>query len=188
MVHYIAEQIAIIKAKAGNKIEKQKAYNTIIKLWKNRAVLPTRQGIIRDFKPVFELLRRINPKSPKTFTNIVQYLSHSKKKKQGSEKYLETISEIDSGIKVVYDFIIKSASVSALSKEKKEWIAKKYEEGDTIEIDIIATIISDLTDENSVSIEDKERSDLEKKIKKIELGIKHQRKILLSLKNEYKKL
>ena len=70
MAHYLAEKMALIEQLPSGEdksaVEKE-CFETILKLWEHRWLLPSGKRPLEDFEPILKVLKRLDPENPEPF-------------------------------------------------------------------------------------------------------------------------
>jgi hypothetical protein len=129
MVHYIAEQIKISKsAKGEKKLEAEgNCFETILKLWKHRAYLPSGHRPFENFETIYRVLEKIDPSNKRQYyyePPIDKKLNSNKRKKIATDvkKWLDIALVIDEAARVWLSQVFKYAAQSAMDKETINWL------------------------------------------------------------------
>lgn len=155
MVNYIAE--LMIKAESGNEADKTNCFNTILKLWENRKLLPDGTRPFESFEPIFQALESLNPESviPRYFINLDD--DESDKKLDESAGWLELIKNLDSATRTLITFMFERAIEDITNEETKEWLEAVSGTVKSIELEIIFS-----------HIHSKETNEKEERMQKLE--------------------
>ena len=130
MAHYVAEQIAISENASGDKKSKaeQRCFETVLKLWEHRSLLPDGRRPLESFEPIFRALDRLDPESPRPFYYDPPHV-HSSGLNDVSEpisddvqKWIDVALGVDHAARVLIDFAFKQAAAKAKDKKTKSWI------------------------------------------------------------------
>ena len=126
MIHYISEQIRIAKsAKGKKKLEAERnCFETILKLWKHKAYLPSGHRPFENFESIFRVLEKIDPGNKKQFYYehpIQDKLKSQKTISTDIKKWLDIALTIDEVARVWLSQVFKYAAQSATDKETIKW-------------------------------------------------------------------
>lgn len=196
MVHYIAEQIRIAKsAKGKKKLEAERnCFETILKLWKHRAYLPSGHRPFENFEAIFRVLERIDPNNKRQYyyePPIDKELKSNKRKKIAADvkKWLDIALVIDEAARAWLSYIFKYAAQSATDKEIIKW----FETASGLPKDEEVSIAIRLFGEESESEESKDErlkkekeNNLKSRIKQLDAFIKFSMELKSIYLNELK--
>jgi len=179
MAHYIAEKIVSAEncvSKAEKVSLNKDTFETILKLWEHRWSLSSRMWPLEDFKPILEVLKRLDPDRHEPFFYRLSEHDLSEMCKDGLHQkelsaYIKTVVEIDKIARIWIDTILhKAASLS--NNEKVQTILENAANlSDTEDIQIVRILSEDSLNEplDEERWERKERGKtLESRIKELE--------------------
>jgi hypothetical protein len=150
MAHYISEKI-ILAERLPKKQEKNDAkkdcFETILKLWKHRWLLPSGKRPLQNFAPILEVLNKLNPERPDLFyINIGRYVSEleintdkSKEKKIDVDAALQ----IDKVARMLIDDILHEAALVAKGESTAEYLKNAIDVSDDNDTKIIQILFED---------------------------------------------
>lgn len=125
MAHYLAEKISQLESlpsgEEKNEVEKV-CFESILKLWEHRWLLPPGNRPFESFEPIFKVLEKINPDTDTHFYNRHQkILSKGKSELDFTEinQCLEMITQTDKVARIWIIYILERA-VSNVKNEKIE--------------------------------------------------------------------
>lgn len=194
MAHFIAEQIIKIENTAGDeKYEAERCcFDTILKLWEHRALLPNGCNPFKDFERIFQTLERIDPESERSF-----YYHIDKNENliinEDVQKWLDIALDIDQVARVWLRYAFEQAARSATDENTIKWLENSAAIADNKgDVSIIVKLLSqeelgDLLEDGTSSIEtvrQKKRKLLSSRIKKLEDFRRSSEELLLLFKQE----
>jgi hypothetical protein len=123
MSHYIAEQIEIVEHSTGaeKKEAEERCFETILKLWNHRSVLPGETRPFVNFEPILRTLKRLDPENDRhyffedrddTAENFPDELN----------KWLDAARGIDDTARVWLKYVFKQAALAATDESTIEWL------------------------------------------------------------------
>ena len=101
MAHFLAEKISLVE-RLPESIEKENAqkecFEIILKLWESRWELPSGRRLLENFRPILNVLEKINPENREPFfyrqaSRVVE--TDKVSNIDEINKYIETIEQID---------------------------------------------------------------------------------------------
>ena len=119
MAHYVAEQITFAESATGEAkaAAEKRCYDTILKLWAHRAVLPVHPRPLERFETIFRVLERIDPESPHGFYH---FFARDEKPEPGSlEARAKFIIDLDAAARVLLQLGLVAA-IDEATDEKTE--------------------------------------------------------------------
>jgi hypothetical protein len=126
---WIAHDLAskILRANAARGPEKMAletdCRDTILTLWKQRAILPNGKRPFESYEPAFRALESLDPmrESDRYFTYVMEGLKTEVEKKSEAEKWLESARTIDRAARSIIRLCLVSA-IDNLSGDKASWV------------------------------------------------------------------
>jgi len=109
MAHYVAEQITLAESATGEAkaAAESRCYDTILKLWAHRAVLPMHPRPLERFETIFRVLERIDPENPHGFYHL---FGREEKPKSGSlEARVQFIIDLDDAARILLQLGLAAA-------------------------------------------------------------------------------
>jgi hypothetical protein len=196
MVHYIAEQIRVAKsAKGKKKLEAERnCFETILKLWKHRAYLPSGHRPFENFEAIFRVLERIDPNNKRQYyyeLPIDKKLKSKKRKKIAADvkKWLDTALVIDQAARVWLSQVFKYAAKSASDKETIKWFETVSELAKEEDISVVIRLFgedSESEENKAEKIKKEKQSNLKSRIKQLDAFVKFSRELKGTYLNELK--
>ncbi len=132
MAHYVAERIALTENVVGaEKAEaEQQCFDTILKLWEHRAVLPNGRYPFKNFEPLFKTLSRLNPDNSQTYYFDNSHFQEadsddaSKIEPDEVQSWISMALSVDAVARILIDFALKQAAYNAEDERTVAWIKK----------------------------------------------------------------
>lgn len=123
MAHYVAEQITLAESATGEAkaAAEARCYDTILKLWAHRAVLPVHPRPLERFETIFRVLERINPDSPHGFYHL--FNREEKPKPSSLESKVQFIINVDAAARILLELGLVAA-VDKATDEKTEQLIR----------------------------------------------------------------
>jgi hypothetical protein len=168
MAHYIAEKI-ILAENASSVEEKKNAekecFDTILKFWAHRWLLPSNRRPLREFEPILKTIERINPEKEEPFFYNSFDEDFEKIEKENPElkkivEYATMLVEIDKVARIWIDFILHKAALLAKSEKIKKYLDNSANLIDNDDTKIIRIIFDD---DPSLDFEIKNQEAIQKK-------------------------
>ena len=198
MVYYIAEQIRIVKSTKGKrKLEaEKKCFETILKLWKHRAYLPSGHRPFDNFETIFRVLERIDPNNKRQYyyepPNDKKLKSNKRRKINANvEKWLDNALTIDEAARVWLSQVFKYAAQSATDKETIEWFETVSGLAKENDISVVIQLFgeeSESEEKKAERIKNEKRKNLESRIKQLDAFVKFSKDLKKIYQNELKKI
>lgn len=167
MAHYIAQQMIEIENSDGEKkaISEEKCFESILKLWKNRAYYEPDKNPFERFEPIFKTLERMNPEKESYFflnqNNAQQYQEESEGQ-VSINSLMDMASGIDKIARIWINYILKQATVCATDEKTIEWLrASVVDEYDNLDSGVIIKLLDLDVDEDKDVKETKIRERIE---------------------------
>lgn len=158
MAHYVAEQIETAKSASG--VEKAEAakrcFETILKLWEQRANFPRKYRPYEQFESIFSALANLDPESgPRRPTPSWKRapVSGDQEDESEVEKWLAVAQDIDYGTSTLIRFCLSQACEAAESEGVRKWLQKSSGIGTDHEAQAIEQLFN-FADEFSTGEED----------------------------------
>lgn len=152
MAHYIAEKIATIErlpdGKEKTEIEKD-CFETILKLWEHRWLLPSGNRPLDNFEPLLRLLEKIDPENEDLFfyrhPNQLSGIEIDKNNLHHKEikEYIATIIQIDRVAKIWINSILHQAANKAKNEETKNFLENAANLPNNDDIRVVQTLLDD---------------------------------------------
>jgi len=170
MAHYIAEKLALSERLPFGKEKddsERDCFETILKLWKHRWLLPSGKRPLEDFEPILKVLEKLNPERPEPFHGRVfnRYLSQIEDNISNSNEinlHVDTALEIDKAARIWIDDILHRAALLAKGDNTEEFLKNSMVGGDDDDTNIIRII---LDNDPSVTSKNYNEDSFEKKYK-----------------------
>ncbi len=192
LAHYVAEQIVISENASGDDKSKaeQRCFETVLKLWEHRCLLPDGKRPFENFEPIFRALDRLDPENAQPFYYTSPQENASKTKMSNDvQGWIDIALGIDRAARVLIDFAFKQATNKAKDKKTKSWIEKAANLSGSDDISVIVRLVSTSEDKK---IRDRFREDqknnLESKIEKLDAFSKFSSSLRAALVDELEKI
>jgi len=177
MAYYIAEKIKLCENLTGSKKTKaeKECFEIVLKLWENRWSVPPLRDHLKEFTPLLETLKKLNPNRRGSFF-YPERVAVSIKEESKIDKSNEVKNHLDTALKVdklarsiISNLLYQAASQLELNEEKAEYIRNAIELIDYPD----TTIIKFTTDydEYLKSHEDEEPDETRKKAEELQRRI-----------------
>lgn len=176
MVHYLSEKM--IEAEENPKASKE-CFETILKIWEHRWLLPRGNRPFENFEPILKVLKRINPDNERSFYSIHEEKELLKIDDKEISQCLKAIIGIDKASRVWIEYLLNKASKSASNELIKSCIENAKEIDNSHDLELISFLI-DSHDSSS----DQEKDRLKKRIEELEKYSKLNEMILESYKDD----
>ena len=190
MAHFLAEKISLVE-RLPESIEKENAqkecFEIILKLWESRWELPSGRRLLENFRPILNVLEKINPENREPFfyrqaSRVVE--TDKVSNIDEINKYIETIEQIDKVTRIWIDFLLQQA-ISKAKNENTETIFKNilpiFCNNDLDAIQILINDVEFFEENNKKDILQKRIEELEKFAKLNEFMLAEYRKDLSNL-------
>lgn len=191
MAHYIAEQIEIVEHSSG--IQKQEAeercFETILKLWNHRSVLPSGSRPFENYEPILRTLVRLDPENDRHFffENRKETTDNVPEEVQ---KWLDVADGIDEAARVWLKYVFEQAALAATDDSTIEWLENSaaLQEEDNFSV-IFRELHSDIDDIWGELQEEneKKRKTIISRIKKLEVFAELNQLLLTEYRDGLKK-
>lgn len=170
MAHYISEQMAVTEnAEEDEKTMAEKeCFETILKLWEHRALMPDGHRPFENFEPIFRALNALDPENRYPyFYNQPPHRSSKQTKSEPNEdteteKWINIAHAFDSAARVLINYALTQAAKNACDEKTTEWLKESRGIDDEGELSLISRM-SLIMDNGTVSNED--RMDRQKKLR-----------------------
>lgn len=145
MAHYIAEQIATIKRTKGKekKEAEERCFDTILKLWSHRSLLPNGSRPFESFEPIFRALERLDPENARPF-----YAFHENTEKPSLvqpnrvKQFVDLSLDFDRSARAIVQFMLRQAATIAVDEKTKLWLKNAIGESSPKDFSIIFKLFS----------------------------------------------
>lgn len=149
MAHYIAELMtAASKATGKNKAAAEvKCFETILKLWAHRRMLPNRKRPLENFEPIFELLDSIHPDKEQPYYVQIEGQNDLPDKNgdvnaaASVKDWLTIAYEIDKVARTWLNYALTKAAEGANSKATAKWLKNAIVLPDDTDIRVITVLL-----------------------------------------------
>lgn len=129
MAHYISEKILLAESfqeGEGEYDPEKDCFETILKLWKHRWLLPFGKRPLENFAPILEVLKKLNPERADLFyINIGQYVSELEIDtdiSKGKKIDVDAALQIDKVARLLINDILHEAALEAKSENIEEYL------------------------------------------------------------------
>ena len=172
MAHYIAEKITLAETMlVGEEKEnaEKECFETILKLWEHRWLLPAGKRPLEDFESIYKVLERINPEKEDLFF----YKFYNQDTSENNDENLEpremsecvdTVLKIDKAARIWLNYILGQAALKLKNENTDIVLKNAVKLSDNNDIQIIQLIF----DNNPTLDPDKFQEDSFKKKHKLE--------------------
>jgi hypothetical protein len=192
MAHYIGEQISYIEDSNGNNEDaKTKCFDTIMKLWEHRSVIPYEHRPFKNFDIIFRALERLNPENKDSYHRYAVLDQSSEAAStdttEETKKWLGIALSIDRTTRVWIEHAIRQAASCALDDKTKMWLQSSVATDFNDDIRAISKLIRDIDTEdsrNKKEIKQQEIEAIKSRIKKLKLFAKYNKELLISYQEE----
>jgi hypothetical protein len=146
MAHYVAEKISLVERLPEGKEKEntqKECFETILKLWENRWELPQGKRPLERFKPILNVLNRINPDKEESFfyrRSEIGKISNSDE----ISKYITMIEQIDKVARIWIDFLLQQATQLAKDETTKDILDNAVATSNNYDIDTIQILYDDI--------------------------------------------
>ncbi len=150
MVHYIAQQIATAErarssAKAAAEV---RCFESILKLWQHRHALPNDRSPFKDFAPLLETLRRLNPENHESVYIGWEHAHQDKTQDEATETgldvsqaWLRAALNVDRAARVLIEPMLQRAAASVVAPETHAWIEGALNTSEEDDVAILLNLI-----------------------------------------------
>ena len=200
MAHYVAEQITTAEnatgdAKAG---AEQRCFETVLKLWERRSLLPNGRRPFESFERIFRALDRIDPEKPQSYYFDDLYFHESKADKTSQDpvdavqSWIDTALEIDRAARILIEFAFKQAARNAADEKTRAWIQVGARLTGPEDLSVIISLLpaeAPHVDEKTLEgVKKNKEKEVRSKIKKLDVLSQHGKSVRAALKAELERL
>lgn len=136
MAYYIAEQIEAAETATDDE-PKRRCFETILKLWQLRAVLPGGNRPFKSFEPIFRALEGLDPDNHQTF--FFRHKDRNLSFAPSVEHWVDIANQIDRIARIWLEYVFQQAALCATDNKTKKWLNKAIGSEDEV------LIIDDIT-------------------------------------------
>jgi len=164
MAHYIAEQITIAESATGEAKAGAEAhcYDTILKLWAHRAVLPMHPRPLERFETIFRVLERIDPESPH---GLYHLFGRNEKPMPGSlEARVQFIIDLDDAARILLQLGLVAAIEKATDEQTEKLIRDSVPAVRDLDIEAVQSLLEFAEDPQGADAEARQAAQLRARI------------------------
>ncbi len=201
MAHYIAEKMVqaeqLPSGRGKNEVENE-CFETILKIWKHRWLLPSGHRPLEQFEPILKVLERINPDRREPFFYRFSESEILEEEKSGEElkdmaDFIKIIAQIDKTARIMIDSLLRQAASKVKNERIEELLKNSVDLKDDYDVKVIRILLHndlmDLTKYKDADVQKKfQIEEVENRIKELEkfavlneLVIENYRKLLSEL-------
>jgi len=180
MAQYIAEQIAVFEFSDGEakEIAGQRCYETILKLWQQRASLPSGLRPYESFEPIFRALGGLDPEGGNPFyfprpNFIGDDESTGEAEHDPVQKWVDVALGLDQTARILITFAFKQAAINASDENTKAWINNEVDMQRATDRSVVIQFLPHLEEETEEEEIEKARAEqinaLKSRIEKLEM-------------------
>ncbi|MBC7410084.1 MAG: hypothetical protein H7339_17000 [Arcicella sp.] len=171
MAHYLAIKMNEVEDASGieKSILEKECFDTILEIWSHRWNLPSNSKPLRNFKPIFDFLVKLNPdrERPFYFDNAITDKKEAEAKKIFKRYgWLEIAKDADKYARICIDQALNNAALELSSTEQAKWLSNIPRLTEDVDVNIIKIVLH--REKDSDQIDGTEKSKV-KLIKKIEI-------------------
>ena len=200
MAHYVAEQITTAEnatgdAKAG---AEQRCFETVLKLWERRSLLPNGRRPFESFERIFRALDHIDPEKPRSCYFDDLYFHESKADKTSQDRgdavqsWVDTALAVDRAARVLIEFAFTQAARNAADEKTKAWITIGAKMTGAEDISVILSLLPtealDVDEKTLQRIRKTQKKELRSKMKELDVFSKYSKSVRAALKDQLEKL
>ncbi len=149
MAHYIAEKMTLAEQlPIGNdkKEAEKECFETILKLWEHRCLLPRGKRPLEDFEPIFKTLERLNPEQQEPFFYHSLDYELSELEKDNPElkeitDYTNMALQIDKAARIWIEFVLNQAALKAKNEKTDSYLNNSINIHDNDDTSIIRIVL-----------------------------------------------
>jgi hypothetical protein len=198
MAHYIAEKMTSAEQLPSGEDKKEaekECFDTILKLWEHRWLLPSGHRPLEKFEPILKVLERINPDRIEPFFYRFSKFEEFEEEKTGIDfkeidGHIKMIVQIDKTARIMIDLLLRQAALMAKDEKIEKLLKNSVSLDDNDDAKTIRILLNDdLANYEDTDVQKKYQIEkIKKRIKEFEkfgklnrLIIKNYRKVLSEL-------
>lgn len=162
MAHYISEKIVLLEnMPAGDdksNVERD-CYETILKVWEHRWLLPSGNRPLENFEPILKVLDKLNPdKSEPFYWRIFERELRNKEENTSISgqisNYVDTALKIDRVARICIEEILHQAASKAKGKNTENFLKNVAGLSNDVDIKVINILLDSEIKEDAQNIEE----------------------------------
>lgn len=142
MAHYVAEQMIVAESARGKAkaTAEKRCFETILKLWAHRTSLPVGVRPFDNFDPIFRVLERLDPESPRGYYFGARS-RESNPELDSVESWVEFMSGVDHVARILISFGLAQATEHAADESTKNFLRDAVPMAEDHDIEAVERLI-----------------------------------------------